>query len=197
MIIFTYKEYMLCKKFCGDESNIPTKLEEESETYNLEVKWDTSKITQKHDKTFKMIFSDKEEVAKFLNETLKPKEKIEAEELEKYKSSFITSTFRNQEADIVYKMKNRQIFFLIEHQSKVDYHMPFRILRYQMEIMESALDYSKIHTKNYELPNVIPIVLYTGKQKWNVAKEIEEKQAKLEGVETRLSYASVVDMVLR
>ena len=40
--------------------------------------------------------------------------------------------------------------------------MAWRILEYAMEIIKSAIDYNKIGQKNYKLPLVIPIVLYTG-----------------------------------
>lgn len=77
----------------------------------------------------------------------KIKNQKEKEEIEKYNSSFINKTFQNKEADIVYKLKDKNIFFLIEHQSKIDYSMPFRLLEYEVAIIRSAIDKSKI--KNY------------------------------------------------
>ena len=70
------------------------------------------------------------------NSKVKP-EQINVKNIEKYNSSFINKIYQNKEADIVYKLKNREIFFLIEHQSKVDYSMPKRILEYQVLIMNS------------------------------------------------------------
>ena len=64
-------------------------------------------------------------------------------------------------------MKEKNIFFLIEHQSKVDYSMPYRIEEYRLEIIKSAIDVKKIKNKGYEMPEVIPIVIYTGKGQWN------------------------------
>ena len=40
--------------------------------------------------------------------------------------------------------------------------------------MKSAINYEKFGKKNYKLPLVIPIVLYTGKQKWKVKESIRE-----------------------
>ena len=59
---------------------------------------------------------------------------------------------QNEEADVVYKLKGKNEFFLIEHQSKVDYRMPFRILKYEMAIIESAIE------------SDISILLYIGNQ---------------------------------
>ena len=42
--------------------------------------------------------------------------------------------------------------------------MSYRILEYELAIMQSAIDLSKIKNKEYKVPLVIPIVLYTGKK---------------------------------
>ena len=75
---------------------------------------------------------------------------------------------------VLYKIKDKNIFFLIEHQSKIDYSMPFRLLEYEVAIIRSAIDKSKIKNKSYKIPLVMPIVLYTGKQKWNANKYLEK-----------------------
>ena len=84
---------------------------------------------------------------------------LEVQDIEKYNSSFINKVFQNREADIVYKIKDRSIFILIEHQTKVDYLMPYRILEYEVAIMQSAIDLDKIKNKESKIPLVIPIVL--------------------------------------
>ena len=48
--------------------------------------------------------------------------------------------------------------------------MPYRILEYEIEIMKSAIDIRKVKNKEYKLPLVIPIVLYTGKKKMECQK---------------------------
>ena len=130
-----------------------------------------------------MILEDKTQVAELINRCLKLKEKIKPKHLEIYNSSFIDQKFSNQECDIVYKKKGQQIFFLIEHQSKIDYSMPKRILKYQIAIMEMAMKNKKIIKKNEKLPLVIPIVIYTGTGKWNVARYIKDCQEQLEGLD--------------
>ena len=59
--------------------------------------------------------------------------------------------------------------------------MPLRILEYEVSIIKSALNKSRLNQKGYSLPEVIPIVLYTGKKKWNANKYIREMQERLEG----------------
>ena len=122
------------------------------------------------------------------------KTKLKAEEIEKYTSSFVNKIFENREADIVYKYKNKNIFFLIEHQTKIDYSMPYRILEYEIEIMKSAIDIKKVKNKEYKLPLVIPIVLYTGKKRWDAKRYLEESQETLDGVEIKAGNYNLVDI---
>lgn len=120
---------------------------------------------------------------------------MDANKLEKYNSSFVTNDLKNQETDIIYKIKDKKIFFLIEHQTKIDYSMPYRILQYENEIMKSAIDYKKLGQKGYKLPLIISTVLYTGKRKWNANTYIKECQEKLENAE-ELAFAkyNIVDI---
>ena len=139
-----------------------------------------------------MVLDQKEEAVKFINKTLKLN--IKKEEIEKYNSSFISKTFQNKEADIVYKIKDKNIFFLIEHQSKIDYSMLFRLLEYEVAIIRSAIDKSKIKNKSYKIPLVMPIVLYTGKQKWNANKYLEKSQEKIQCLNIKIGNYSLVDI---
>ena len=155
----------------------------------------TTPINNEHDKIFRKILDNKQEAANFINKTLNLKKKIKPEQLEKYNCSFITEKLQNRESDVIYKIKDKKIFILIEHQTKIDYKMPYRILEYEYELIRSENDYKGLGTKNYKIPAVIAIVLYTGKQKWNVKKYIEEVQEKLEGYEEiKLAKYDVVDV---
>ena len=50
--------------------------------------------------------------------------------------SYILPDFSEKEADLVYRLKSKEIIFyiLLELQSTVDYLMPFRLLLYMVEI---------------------------------------------------------------
>ena len=186
MVIFTYSDYLKYRTIYFKLTNNEMRLEDNNQEYQVD---------KEHDKIFKAIFDNKEEVVKFINKALKLKNEITEEQLEKYNSSYITRAFQSQEADIVYKIKERNVFFLIEHQSTIDYSMPFRILIYQMEIMRSAIEVSKINTKGYKMPTVIPIVLYTGKQKWNVGQTLRDSQEIWEeGISAEPSKFNLVDV---
>lgn len=184
--IFTYKDHLSYEKFISERVH---KLQEESSTY----KKISYKLHNEHDKIFRKILDNKQEAVNFINKTLKLE--IKQENIEKYNSSFITNDLINQESDVIYKIKNRNIFFLIEHQTKVDYSMAYRILEYENEIIKSAIDYNKLKQKGYKFPLVISIVLYTGNKKWDAKRYIKDIQENLEGYEEiQFTRYNIVDV---
>ncbi len=202
MVIFTYKDYLKQKEYENVDLDLLTKIEksktdeiykthscvmDDKEEYILSSSKATkevikqnngsNKVNHEHDKIFRTVLSKKTDMAKFLNKFLNLK--IKAEELEKYNNSYINQRFKNREADVVYRIKNQNIFLLIEHQTKIDKKMPIRLLEYSTEIMESAIEDKKYKTE----PMVIPIVLYTGKTKWNINKDTKDSQQLFEEIQ--------------
>ena len=178
--IFTYEEILKFQQFTNDKyrKNIDI-VKEESEKYTLNTeKINEKKINNEDDKVCRKMLDIKIEASEFINKKLNIN--LKPEQLEKYNRSFVTSDFENRESDIVYRIKGKNIFFIIEHQTKKDASMPWRMAEYATEIIKSAIDYRKINQKNYKLPLVIPIVIYTGKTKWDIETYISEKQEKLE-----------------
>ena len=149
-------------------------------------------VNHQHDKIFRTVLDRKSDAIVLINKALNTQ--LEVQDIEKYNSSFINKVFQNREADIVYKIKDRSIFILIEHQTKVDYLMPYRILEYEVAIMQSAIDLDKIKNKESKIPLVISIVLYTGNKKWNAKKYLEENQEKIEGIENGLENYNLIDI---
>ena len=137
------------------------KYTEESKKFN--------KVNKEHDKIFKAIFSKKKETAKLLTKITGIK--ISASNLISSQNSFVTTELKYREADIVYKLKDKNVIFLIEHQTKVDYEMPSRILNYQIESMR--VNKANKHGKECL---VIAIVIFTGKGTWTAKRFIEEIQ---------------------
>ena len=146
------------------------KYAKESEEFNK----NKSKIDKEHDKIIKRVFQRKKEAARFISKVIE--RKIKPRDLIVSQNSFVTSELRYREADIVYKIRNKNVVILIEHQTRVDYRMAYRILNYQIEIMR-ANEVENPRKEDKECL-VIPIVLYTGKEKWtakNYIKEIQER----------------------
>ena len=179
MKVFTYSDYIRCIHNLRREDI--TGLAEEGVQYNLKVnnrKNSNKEIDKSHDKLIKDILKDKKEVAGLANQFFRPNEKVEASNLQKCTNSFVTKKYKSQEADIVYKLKDKDLYFLIEHQSTVDYNIPFRILDYSIDIVQEWKKGKRIN-KISKYPTVVPIVIYTGQVKWNVPKNIKYQQIKV------------------
>jgi len=159
-------------------SQMPFVLEDVSTPYNL----GNAKVNKPHDKLFKIVLGEKKQVVELLNRVLKPKKKLKEKDIEKYSTERISYRFQESEADIVYKIKNKEIFFLIEHQRTIDYNMPKRILDYELEIIREATRGKRMTKNNHKLPTVIPIVIYTGDKQWDVENYITDCQETIEGV---------------
>ena len=209
MVIFTYENYLEYEKYLKETKekdlinnfynhiiNKFTNIQSNTATLNdVEGKYKVgnSKVKNRHDKIFRTIL-DKKENAEYLINKAYGENLVTKDEIEKYNSSYITEIFENRESDVVYKLKNKQVFFLIEHQTKIDYSMPFRILDYEYLIMKSAIDPNKIKNKYYKLPYVMPIVLYTGKQKWDAEEFIEDKQESINNHNVKLGSYNIIDV---
>ncbi len=186
---FNYKDYLIYQKCM--KQKIISGVVENSVSYQLE----RPKVNQPHDKLFKIVLSEKREAIELINRVLNLPKKLEKEDIERYSTEHINTMFGKTESDIVYKIKNKDIFFLIEHQSTIDYRMPVRILRYEVEIIEEAIKGKKLTKNDNIIPTVIPIVLYTGNRKWNIKKYIQECQEKIPGAKNmKFGEYNVVDV---
>ena len=125
------------------------------------------KVYYKHDKSFKFILVNKEEMAEFLSQFLGVR--LKNKELEVQKTEFINENFEKIESDIIYKIKDTEIYFLIEHQSSIDRNMPERIIKYSLALRDEMNRNVNSRNQKYKVRViVVPIVVYTGSKKWNV-----------------------------
>jgi predicted transposase/invertase (TIGR01784 family) len=119
-----------------------------------------------HDLLVRKYLTDKEAAKDFLLAHL-PAEVLDICDLDSITvepTSYIEDDLREHCSDIVHKLKIKNskktayIYTLVEHQSSAVKLMPFRILKYQVAIIDKHL---KEH-KGSELPLVFPLVLYNG-----------------------------------
>jgi len=96
--------------------------------------------------------------------------------------SYILSDYEENEADIVYKanVDGKEVIFytLLEFQSTVDYRMPLRLFFYINEILREYIKNlekeDKKNKKGFNVPAVIPIVLYNATREWNAPKYFKD-----------------------
>lgn len=156
---FSKEDYLLCKKIFGKEIDTGKIVSIDS-------------VNNKHDKIFKNILTEEKEIRSFLKGFVELD--VENIKLEECKNTFITQNFKKRKSDIIYKNEKEEIYYIIEHQSTVDKRMPIRILEYCIEVMRDIEKSGKLE-KDYN-PLIIPIVIYTGNKKWNIATNFSETQ---------------------
>jgi len=144
----------------------------------------TEEQSQKHDKGYKSILSDSAVFLHFLKKYFamaKWTANISADDIERIDKSFITNEYREIDSDIIYRLKtgDTDVYFyvLLELQSKVDFTMPFRLLRYMVELLNDVFtntDKNVRQSKDFRLPGIVPVVLYTGVGKWTPVMSYRE-----------------------
>ncbi|XWN35407.1 MAG: Rpn family recombination-promoting nuclease/putative transposase [Roseivirga sp.] len=122
-------------------------------------------INNPHDTFFRRSLTDLATAKDLLQRYLAPElvERIDWDSLQMSNQSFVKEALKELHSDVVYTCridgKEAYIYCLIEHQSTPDPLMAFRLLQYNVAIMEEHL--SQGHK---QLPIVANLVLYSGQQ---------------------------------
>ena len=138
----------------------------------LEFSDEEIKNYKENDIFFKILFNQKDEVVRLINDEFKTN--FKKDEIEKYETEYISKRINSKNAITVYKIKDKNIFILIEHQREVDYFLANKIAYHQLIIMNSVFAESDC-SKELKIPKIWPIVLYTGDKKWDAPKELEKR----------------------
>ena len=135
-------------------------------------------ISQASDRNAKLLFSDPENVRGLLHIVADELvEHIDFSRITPIQQSYIAETLRKVESDIVlrvpYEMEGKTddllIYILIEHQSTVDRIMSHRVSYYMGQIRDAErriLERSDVPKTKWWFSPILPIVYYTGDQKW-------------------------------
>ncbi|WP_125006353.1 Rpn family recombination-promoting nuclease/putative transposase [Clostridium tagluense] len=143
----------------------------------------SDKINNEHDLGYKSLLTHKKTFLEFLRDFVKKDwvNLIKEEDLVLIDKEFILEDFKEEEADIVYKVKigDKDIIFyiLLEMQSKVDFSMPIRLLMYMTELWRDELKNTEKNIKkrkDFKLPSIFPIVLYNGEYNWTAPRSFKE-----------------------
>lgn len=136
-----------------------------------------------HDKGYKRILSKKRNFLNLLKNFVKESwiNQITEDDLEIIDKEFIPKDFQERESDLIYKVKLKEreviFYFMIEMQSTVDFTIPFRLLIYITELYKRLfLDTPEIERerKGFQLPAIIPCILYNGGSEWTAVKNFKE-----------------------
>lgn len=126
---------------------------------------ENTSATTPHDAFFRSVMSQPEAARDFL--TFHLPEELRAvcdlDTLQLASGSFITDDLKPFFSDILWSLQTTggagYVFALIEHQSKPDRHIAFRMLRYSIAVMQRHLE-----AGHRTLPLVIPLLFYAGRR---------------------------------
>lgn len=133
-------------------------------------------IAKAHDHFFRMMMSDKRVAREFFEAHL-PKEVltvIDLNQLELQSATYIDDVRKESIADMLFKTMiaghEAYIYLLVDHQSRPDELMPFRVLKYLCNVIDQHLK----NTDSKCIPLIFPMVVYHGKQPWKYSNDINE-----------------------
>lgn len=168
MVLFTYTDYLRCKKLLRNHDNI---VQENSSDY---IPLHQAKSPyHKHDKLYRDLLNNKKELYLFLQDFFSYSLPYD---INKYNRNFILNNYSNNYSDVVFQLNGIPVYLLIEHQSYIDYSIPYRIYKYYHCILEDVINTKNVRTKNYKIPLITPIILYTASKPWNLVTNFQEHQ---------------------
>jgi len=134
------------------------------------------RIQNPHDKFFKETFSNVAVAKDFVNNYLPQSiiNIVDINTLEPQKDSFINEELQEVFSDMLFRVninkKEGYLYFLFEHKSYISKNVSFQLLKYMLEIWEAKIKKENIH----ELPIIIPLVIYHGKEDWKIKTTLGE-----------------------
>ncbi len=137
-----------------------------------------------HDAHFKRVFGRPEMAADLVRRSL-PADVLAALDLDRTQvvtAEYIDRVLRNRRADIVLQIPFRSaaraafVFLIMEHQSRPDPLMPYRLLVYTVETWTRYVERHRAQHGRLpdRLPPVIPLVVHQGRRPWSTHRTLAE-----------------------
>ena len=124
-------------------------------------------IHHPHDGFFKHSLSNLTVAKDLLQAHLSPAitQRIQWDSLRLSNKSFTDAKLAQLHSDLVYscQIDNRSIYILVEQQTKPDPLPAFRLLRYNVALLEEHLAQNKKEKQRKHLPIILNLCIYTGK----------------------------------
>lgn len=142
----------------------------------MKNKASTSRLSHPHDKFFKRVMRDKRIAREFLAAHLPEdiRRVVDLNQLELEPGNYINDIGQESIADLLFRTKisghMSYLYLVLEHQSRIDVLMPFRMLKYTCNIIDKHLK----ETGSKRLPLVLPLVIYHGKSRWSHSTHIND-----------------------
>ena len=135
----------------------------------------------KHDASYRLLFSHprmvEDLVRGFLGEDWLAR--LDFSTLERVNASYVSDGLDRREADVVWRLRCRDgdgvlyLYLLLEFQSDVQRLMAFRVLGYVALLYQDLIKRKELMPSG-KLPQVLPVVLYNGEERWWAPLELSE-----------------------
>lgn len=132
------------------------------------------KIQTPHDSFFKETMGKIEVAGDFLNNYLPENIRniVDTKTLEPQKDSFIDKELNEIFADMLFKAnidgEGGYVYFLFEHKSYTSKNVSLQLLKYMTAIWDAKVK----NEKRDELPVILPLLIYHGRDRWNAGNTL-------------------------
>ena len=140
------------------------------------------------DNAFQRLLADEHLFVRFIRRYLRQHmpnvidvETLMPEDVYREDITFIPPELSKRQSDVLYRIRRGSadvyIYVLIEHQSSVNYLMPFRLLSYMVQFWRRCVEKAgrAAERKDFMLPPVLPVVFYEGEKRWTVSPHFIDK----------------------
>lgn len=133
-------------------------------------------VHQPHDKFFRTMMANKQVARSFLEAHLPSDllKRVDLNNIEVQPRSYINDVGKETAVDVLFKTtidgKEAYIYFLMEHQSRPDKLMSFRLLKYLVNVTDQHI----IETGTTSLPLIYPVVIYHADKPYPYSTDIRD-----------------------
>lgn len=146
-------------------------------------------IKDYRDAAFKLIFDEPELFVQFLDgfSPIKELKGLPPEAVEDMTERFTMLDQEERDADTVKRIripkdgKEMYVISIVEHESRVNYRMPFKLLQYmtfvwaEYEKERQRQNKGCVYQKGFKYPPILPVVLYDGRSEWTAERSMRGK----------------------
>src|SRR3954454_18288411 len=160
------------------------------------------KIMGQHDLSYRLFFTHRLMIRDLLREIVEEPwvERIDLDSGALAETSFVSARHESRASDVIWKFQRKDggepphVYILLEFQSRPDASMPVRFMGYE-SLFYQRLMASEPAAAWRKLPLVVPVLLYNGPERWNVATDLVsllgDLDASAETYRPRLRYRLV------
>ena len=140
------------------------------------------------DDVFQRLLDDEQLFLRFLRRFLRDQmpeaidvDSLTPDDIHQEKTTFLPPEVSRLQTDVLYRIRRGSaevyVYILIEHQSSVNYLMPFRLLSYMVQFWRSLVEKAgrEAEKEGFRLPPVLPVVYYEGQDRWTVSTRFADK----------------------